>query len=35
VIDALRPDHLGGYGYSRATPPTLDALARRGVLFTA
>ncbi len=33
VIDALRPDHLGCYGYARATSPTLDALARRGVLF--
>jgi len=33
VIDALRPDHLGCYGYARATSPTLDALAQRGVLF--
>src|SRR6185503_14881690 len=33
VIDALRPDHLGCYGYTRPTSPTLDALARRGVLF--
>lgn len=33
VIDALRPDHLGCYGYARETSPTLDALARRGVLF--
>lgn len=33
VIDALRPDHLGCYGYARPTSPTLDALARRGVLF--
>jgi choline-sulfatase len=33
VIDALRPDHLGSYGYARPTSPTLDALARRGVLF--
>ena len=33
VIDALRPDHLGCYGYARPTSPSLDALARRGVLF--
>jgi arylsulfatase len=33
VIDALRPDHLGCYGYARPTSPTLDGLARRGVLF--
>lgn len=34
VIDALRPDHLGCYGYPRATSPALDALAKRGILFT-
>lgn len=34
VIDALRPDHLGCYGYALATSPTIDGLARRGVLFT-
>jgi arylsulfatase len=33
VIDALRPDHLGCYGYTLATSPAIDALARRGVLF--
>lgn len=27
VIDALRADHLGCYGYGRATSPVLDALA--------
>ncbi|MCA9940508.1 MAG: sulfatase [Anaerolineales bacterium] len=32
VIDALRADHLGCYGYSHATSPTLDALAADGVL---
>jgi arylsulfatase A-like enzyme len=32
-IDTLRPDHLGAYGYERATSPNLDALARDGVLF--
>ncbi len=33
TIDTLRADHLGAYGYRRATSPNLDALARRGVLF--
>ena len=34
VVDTLRADHLGAYGYSRGTSPTLDALARNGTLFT-
>jgi arylsulfatase A-like enzyme len=33
VSDALRPDHLGCYGYPRPTSPTIDSLARKGVLF--
>ncbi len=33
VIDTLRADHLGCYGYHRNTSPRLDALAREGVLF--
>jgi arylsulfatase A-like enzyme len=33
AIDTLRADHLGCYGYDRATSPTLDALAQRGMLF--
>jgi arylsulfatase len=33
TIDTLRADHLGVYGYRRATSPRIDALARRGVLF--
>jgi arylsulfatase A-like enzyme len=33
TIDTLRADHLGAYGYRRATSPKIDALARRGVLF--
>jgi arylsulfatase A-like enzyme len=31
--DTLRRDHLGIYGYGRATTPVLDGLAREGVLF--
>jgi arylsulfatase len=33
VIDTLRADHLGCYGYHRNTSPRLDALAKEGVLF--
>jgi hypothetical protein len=32
-IDALRPDHLGAYGYSKNTSPNLDKLAARGTVF--
>jgi arylsulfatase A-like enzyme len=32
-IDSLRADHLGSYGYARDTSPTIDRLAREGVLF--
>jgi hypothetical protein len=32
-IDALRPDHLGVYGYARNTSPNLDKLAARSSLF--
>lgn len=34
TIDALRPDHLGCYGYGRDTSPMIDRLAREGVVFT-
>src|SRR2546427_10272508 len=34
TLDTTRADHLGCYGYARAQTPTLDALARSGVLFT-
>jgi arylsulfatase A-like enzyme len=34
TIDALRADHVGAYGYGRATTPNIDALARDGVRFT-
>jgi hypothetical protein len=33
TIDALRADHVGAYGYSRATTPNIDALAREGAVF--
>src|SRR5215472_14147518 len=33
TIDTLRADHVGAYGYPRATSPRIDALARQGVLF--
>jgi arylsulfatase A-like enzyme/HEAT repeat protein len=33
TIDALRADHLGAYGYRRATTPNIDRLAARGVVF--
>ncbi len=32
-IDTLRADHLGCYGYARATSPRIDAFAQTGVLF--
>lgn len=34
TIDTLRADHLGAYGYPRATSPALDAVAREGALFS-
>jgi len=33
TVDTFRPDHLGSYGYERATSPALDALAADGALF--
>ncbi len=33
TVDTLRADHLGAYGYSRATSPNVDALARRSLVF--
>lgn len=32
-MDTVRADHLGCYGYERATTPTLDALAERSIVF--
>ncbi len=34
VIDTLRADHVGSYGYERPTTPALDAFAKQGVRFT-
>jgi len=34
VIDTLRADHVGAYGYARSTTPALDAFAKQGVRFT-
>jgi arylsulfatase A-like enzyme len=33
VVDAMRPDHLGCYGYQRPTSPNMDLLAERSVKF--
>jgi arylsulfatase A-like enzyme len=32
-LDTLRADHLGLYGYPRETSPSLDRMARAGVIF--
>ncbi|MFP8879765.1 MAG: sulfatase [Myxococcota bacterium] len=34
VVDTLRADHLGAYGYGHPTSPNIDRLAQRGVVFT-
>ena len=33
AIDSLRADHLGCYGYHKATSPAIDALARESIVF--
>ncbi|MGE4606718.1 MAG: sulfatase [Myxococcota bacterium] len=33
VVDTLRADHLGAYGYPRETSPAIDALARAAIRF--
>lgn len=34
VVDTLRADHLGCYGYERPTSPVIDSIAARGAVFT-
>jgi len=34
LVDTLRADRLGTYGYARPTTPNLDALGERGIVFT-
>jgi arylsulfatase A-like enzyme len=33
VVDMLRPDHLGLYGYAKNTSPNLDRLGKQGIVF--
>lgn len=33
MIDTLRTDHMGSYGYPRDTTPNIDKLAKEGILF--
>ncbi len=35
VVDTMRADHLGAYGYERDTSPNLDRLAAEGAVFDA
>jgi len=35
LVDTLRADHLGAFGYGRPTSPAVDAFAREAVRFTA
>lgn len=34
IVDTVRADHLGCYGYHRDTTPCIDSLAARGVRYT-
>ncbi len=33
LVDTLRKDHVGAYGYTRDTSPNIDALAKEAILF--
>jgi len=33
TIDTLRADHVGAYGYARARTSSIDAVAKRGIVF--
>ncbi|MBI5492878.1 MAG: sulfatase [Deltaproteobacteria bacterium] len=33
LVDCLRADHLGCYGYPKASSPNIDSIASRGVVF--
>jgi len=33
TVDTLRPDHVGAWGYAKATSPAIDALARESLRF--
>ena len=33
IVDTLRSDHLGCYGYKKIKTPNIDSLARQGALF--
>ena len=34
LVDAMRPDHMGSYGYDKPTTPNLDVLATKGRRYT-
>ena len=34
LVDAMRPDHMGSYGYAKPTTPNLDVFAKEGVRYT-
>jgi len=33
IVDTLRPDHLGCYGYSKNTSPNIDEFAKESILY--